>query len=263
MNANRSVFWASSWATLWALWFAAAPVLGEETPPSAAEILKLHDRAHSNFQDLTIESKMTIREPGAETGRQVALTTWLKGEDKRLVRFTAPADMRGMGILTEGRDTMYAFLPGFQRVRRMGIHLKGQSFMGSDLTFEDMNESTLTGLYAPKYLGSEGEAWILELALLPGKQAEFPKLKVWIDKQIHQSTRVEYYDEKGQKARTATRSGWKKDEGPIVHYSPERMVMVDHRRNGHSTELVIVKAKVNQQLGDELFSQRSLIRGAN
>src|SRR5438477_514166 len=107
------------------------------------------------------------------------------GEDKRLVRFTSPGDAKGMAMLTEGRDTMYVFLPAFNRVRRMGTHLKGQIFMGGDMTYEDMNEATYTGLYELKLVGIEGNAWVFELNLLPKKEVEFSKLKMWVDKGYH------------------------------------------------------------------------------
>jgi len=236
-----------------------SPALGGE--PTAEEMLKLHDKAHSNFNDLVIESKMIIREPGKSEGRTFEFTTSLKGEDKRLVIFKAPGDYRGMGMLTEGRDTMYVYLPGFQKVRRMGIHLKGQSFAGSDMSYEDMNESTYGGSWAPKYVGADEKSWILELTLLPGKEAEFPKLKVWVDRKIHQANRIEYYDAKGQKARTSARDEWVKDDGPVAHYSPRKLVMTDHRRNDHSTEIVITSAKVNSGVPDSLFSQRTLVKG--
>ena len=57
-----------------------------------------------------------------------------KGTTKRLVRFLAPGDIKGMGMLVESADTMYALLPAFgNRVRRLGTHQVSQSFMGSDL----------------------------------------------------------------------------------------------------------------------------------
>src|SRR4051794_10958363 len=80
--------------------------------PSAAAILKMTDDAHGGFSDLTTDSKMTIREPGQTTGREFQFVTISRGNNKRLVRFTAPGDVKGMGMLVENRDTMYAYLPG-------------------------------------------------------------------------------------------------------------------------------------------------------
>src|SRR5438105_5036688 len=176
---------------------AAAPPIARGGEPTAAEILQLTDKAHGDFVDLTTDSKLIVREPGQAAGREYQFLTISRGNEKRLVRFLAPGDVKGMGMLIENRDTMYAFLPGFQRVRRLGTHVKNQSFMGSDASFEDMAEGAFTGFYEPRLVGTEGNEWILELTLLPGKEAEFPKRKVWIDKTIHQITRLEDYDAKG------------------------------------------------------------------
>lgn len=239
--------------------FAGAPALAGE--PTAAEILKMQDVAGSNFKDLTTESKLIVKEPGATTGREYKFLTISRGAEKRIVRFLEPGDVKGMGMLVEGRDTMYAYLPGFDRVRRLGTHVKNQTFMGSDASFEDMAAGNLADLYDAKLVGTEGNDWILELALKPGKETEFPKRKMWIDKGHHQATKIEDYDAKGTKVRTQTRTDFRKDEGPGEHYTPYKLVIVDHRRNEHSTEILMLSAKVNQNVPDDTFSQRSLVRG--
>jgi outer membrane lipoprotein-sorting protein len=228
---------------------------------TADQILKMNDDAHSDFKDLIVEAKLFVQEPGQSATREFAFTTWLKGEDKRLVRFSAPGDIKGMGMLLEGRDTMYAYLPGFQRVRRLGTHVRNQSLMGSDFGYEDMAESTYTGYYTPKLVGTEGNAWVLDLTLAPGKDNEFPRLKMWIDKKIHLATRIEFYDASGKKARTETRENFKKDEGSTGHVSPEKVTIIDHRRNDHKSWTQIVSSKINTGLSDDIFSQRSLVRG--
>jgi len=229
--------------------------------PSAAEILKMADNAATCFKDLSIDSRMEIFEPGATTPRIASMTTLTKGE-KRLVRFTAPADSKGMAMLLETRDTMYVYLPGFQKVRRMGTHAKNQSFMGSDVSNEDMASQTYSGVYQPKLIGSEGDNWLLDLTLLPGKEAEFPHLKMWVMKQHPNAvTRIDFFDDKGQLAKTQLRTNFSKDAGDGDHYTPAEITFIDHRRNDHKTVIHSSNAKVNQNLGDDLFSQRSLLRG--
>src|SRR5439155_4645090 len=202
-----------------------------------------------------------IRDPGQDKGREYQFTTISRGNEKRIVRFLAPGDVKGMGMLVEGRDTMYAFLPGFQRVRRLGTHVKNQSFMGSDASFEDMAEGAFTGLFDAKLVVSDEKNWILELTMLPGKEGEFPRRKIWVEKTIHQVTRLEDYDAKGTNVRSQTRTDYRKDEGPIVHWTPYDIKIVDHRRNDHSTEIIMLSSKVNQKVPDDVFSQRSLVRG--
>ena len=230
--------------------------------PTADEILKLQDKAHSNYQDLTSEAKMVIREPGQAAGREFGFTTISKGNEKRIVRFTSPGDVKGMGMLTENRDTMYAYLPGFQRVRRLGTHVKNQGFMGSDATFDDMAEGAFSPVYKPTYAGADEGNWILDLELRPNQSAEFTKRKIWVDKKMHQITRMEDFDAKGVKVRTQTRTNYIKDsDDGGGHYTPGVIKITDHRRNDHNTEIVMSSTKANTGVPEDVFSQRSLVRG--
>jgi outer membrane lipoprotein-sorting protein len=239
-------------------------LVGGARAQSADEILKLSDQAFNNYTDLTIESKMTIYEPGAATGREATLITLRKG-DRQLVRFTAPADARGMALLTEGRDTMYAYLPAFGRVRRMGTHAKNQSFMGSDVRNDDLASTGYSGVWAPKLVGTDGGSWILELTLLPGKEGEFRRQKIWVDKTMHQVVKAEFYDDQGTPALVQNLTGWKIDEGcvpgPKAHWSPARVEYVDHRRNDHRTVVEQSRTRANTGIGDDVFTQRNLLRG--
>ncbi len=230
---------------------------------SALDILKMLDTARHAFNDLRLDSKMTIYEPGQSAGREVTFTTQLKG-DKRLVRFTSPADVRGMGLLTEGRDTMYALLPAFgNRIRRMGTHVKNQSFMGSDVPNEEVAGGNYADVFVPKLAGTEGNNWILELAIKPGQESIYPRQKVWIDKSHHQITRCEYYDEKGTNALSVVSTDFKKDDGSADHYSPRMITYVDHYRNDHKTTLEISNVRANTGIPDDTFTQRGLQRTTN
>ena len=83
----------------------------------------------NNFTDGEFESKLFIRDPSGQS-REIDFTTYQKVPDKRLVRFSAPGDFKGMGVLVENKDVMYVFLPGFQKVRRVGTHVKNADLHG-------------------------------------------------------------------------------------------------------------------------------------
>src|SRR3954454_1801332 len=142
--------------------------------PKGMEYLGKVDHMMNNFSDGVFESKLLVKTPDGSS-REYGFTTYQKVPDKRLVRFSAPGDVKGMGVLIESTDTMYVFLPGFQRVRRMGTHVKNQSFMGSDFSFEDMAEISYGHVYDAKLVGSDEKNWILELVAKPGQDLEFPK----------------------------------------------------------------------------------------
>ena len=237
---------------------ASAPALGGD--PIGPQILAKVDEAMNNFTDGEFDSKLLIREPGATQAREFAFTTYQKAPAKRLVRFNSPGDVKGMGVLVENPETMYVFLPGFQKIRRVGTHVKSQTFMGSDFGYEDMSQSTYSPTYDATLVGLDAKTWQLELTLKPKMETEFPRLNMWIDKTSYQPVKIEYCDASGKKLKTQERTGYTLDPGG-AHYYPARIVVVDHRRNGHSSEIVFTGSKLNQGLKDDLFTQRSLIRG--
>jgi outer membrane lipoprotein-sorting protein len=241
---------------------AAVPAAAPAAESADAIVARL-DAGLSTFKDATFRFKMRIIEPAGAV-REIEFTSWLKGPQKRKVRFDAPADIQGMAILVESPDAMYVRLPQFaDRIRRVANHQTGGNFMGSDLTNDDMAVLEYAPLYAAKRVGSDGDSDILELSLRPGKHSDWPKLKLWVQRTPFYPTKIEYYDDKGQKLRTCERLDYKKDNAANSpeHYSPGKMVFTDHRRNNHKTELILVDSKLDTGLKDELFTQLSLKRG--
>ena len=222
------------------------------------EILQKVDQAMNNFSDGTFESKLLIREPNGQA-RELSFTTYQKVPDKRLVRFSAPGDVKGMGVLVENKDTMYVFLPGFQKVRRVGTHVRNQTFMGSDFSYEDMSQTRYSPTYDAKRVKEDDKSWELELTVKPGQEIEYPKVRMWVDKQAQQPTKIDFMDAAGKVLKTSEYVDYKNDAAN--HYGPARVVVTDHRRNDHKSEIVFTGVKLNSGLKDDLFTQRSLIRG--
>jgi len=244
----------------WSVCFAFAGALlctvarADETGP---QVLEKMDHALNALTDGTFESRLLVHEGAA--AREYGFVTIQKVPDRRLVRFTSPGDVKGMGVLVENAETLYVYLPGFQKVRRMGTHVKNQTFMGSDFSFEDMSQTRYGLNYDAQLLSQDDAAWTLELKAKDKKELEFPHLKVWVDKTTHQPTRIEYYDQAGKKLKTQLRSDYKKDSPE--HYNPGKVVVIDHRRNDHTSEIIFTSSKLNTRVKDDVFSVRSLVRG--
>ena len=224
---------------------------------SGADILGKVDVAMNNFADGTFESKLRVLEPNG-SAREYGFTTYQKAPDKRLVRFTSPGDVKGMGVLVENRDTMYVFLPGFQKVRRVGgSNANNANFMGSDFSSEDMSQTSYGRNYDAKLLSQDDKSWLLELTPRT-PSGDTAKLKMWVDKVANQPTKIEYYDAAGKNFKTQERVDYALFNG---HYNPAKVIITDHRRNDHKSEIDFLGVKLNSGLKDDLFTQRSLIRG--
>jgi outer membrane lipoprotein-sorting protein len=231
---------------------------GSARADSGADVLGKVDAAMNNFTDGEFESKLLIREPGGQA-REIGFTTFQKVPDKRLVRFSSPGDLKGMGVLVENKDVMYVFLPGFQKVRRVGTHVKAQTFMGSDFSYEDMSLSRYSPTYDAKLVKEDGSSWELELTVKAGQEIEYPRVHMWVDKKAQQPTKIDFMDASGKVLKTSEYADYHIDDAN--HYGPSKVTVTDHRRNDHKSEIVFTHVKLNQGLKDDFFTQRTLIRG--
>jgi hypothetical protein len=189
-----------------------------------------------------------------------SLTTWSSGDhtkgqtEKTLIKFTAPADVKGSGFLTlkkaDGSTESLLWLPALARVRRLGSGSsdQDQAFFGSDFTNRDINgfdQSDFTYTVAGVSNG------IYTVEATPRKTIGFEKLVYQIDSSIGKYVKIEYW-RAGKLAKAQT------DEYAKVgsYYLPTRIVMSSASKS--STELKFSDYKVDLDLGDEIFMERFL-----
>ena len=97
----------------------------------------------SAFDNWRAESSHAVLEmeiQRASGTRSMSLDSWTQGEDKALVRFTAPARDAGNATLQLGNAT-YMFNPKLNQVIKLPASAMAQSWMGSDFSYEDLSRS--------------------------------------------------------------------------------------------------------------------------
>jgi len=226
----------------------------------ATRMLEQVDRNHSPFSDQTIETNMVLN-GGSHHDVTYTFTTYSKGGDKRSVRFHSPADMRGMGVVTKGRDEVYARLPDSNKVRRVGTHSKRQSFYGSDWAMDDMTMINMAQDYdIVKILDLKADNNThvkLELKLKPTTDLPYPNVVIKVDKQRLLMDFIEYYGENGKLIKTQYRDTLK-DLGN--GYELYTHITVIDAATQHKTENNVLSEKINQNIPDETFTKRWLVR---
>jgi outer membrane lipoprotein-sorting protein len=89
-------------------------------------------RGLSSYSEMT----MTIHRPDWE--RSMSMRAWTQGDDRSLVRVTAPKKDRGNGTLIDDNN-MWSFSPKINRVIKVPSSMMGQSWMGSDFSNKDIS----------------------------------------------------------------------------------------------------------------------------
>ena len=163
---------------------------------SALEIIEKSDvklRGESSYSKITI----TIVRPKWQ--KTMTMKSWSVGTDYSVSLVTSPAKEKG-SVFLKRKNEVWNYLPSLERTIKLPPSMMTQSFMGTDLTNDDLvKQSSMVVDYSHKILEEETveglKCWKLEL--LPNEEATvvWGKLIVWIDQLDYMQLKVEFYDE--------------------------------------------------------------------
>lgn len=223
----------------------------------AAAVLAQCDKNHNYFSDQHIRTDMVLN-GGVHKNVTYSFDTYTRGS-KRSVRFDSPAEMRGMGVVTKGRDEVYARLPDSNKVRRVGTHAKRQSFYGSDWSMDDMSMIYYGQDYDIVKVVSldDNNHYTLELKLKQGVDLPYPKLIVKITRDTLLMDYIEYYDDTLSLKKTQERFDLKDLGSGHLIYSHVKLVDAATK---HTTENFVRSEKINQNFSEDTFTKRWLVR---
>ena len=229
----------------------AAPALAQD----AATILRTafdNWRADSSHAVLEMEIKR------ASGTRTMTMESWTEGEDKALVRFTAPARDAGNATLQLGPAT-YVFNPKLNQVIKLPASAMSQSWMGSDFSYEDLSRSERViddfthTLVATKSSGGH-KVWVIESVPKRGVPVVWGKqvLSVRDDGVLFS---VEYYDQLGNRVRVMSADKISTLGGRPY---PTVMIMRADDKPGEYTKVTTVSADFNIDIPSYLFTKSNL-----
>ncbi|NMB13332.1 MAG: outer membrane lipoprotein-sorting protein [Firmicutes bacterium] len=192
------------------------------------------------------------------TDREVILLTRKSGDvETSLVKFLAPKDVEGVGLLDQGEDVMYMYLPEFNKVRRIAGSAKHGSFMGTDFTYNDLSFVNYdTSDYGAELVGETADAYEVELRDKDEKDASYEKVLMTVRKSDWFPVKVVFYNTEGKLQKELTAF----DVTTYGKYKyPKKLEMVDVLAN-HRTEILIGEPEFDRELDDDIFTTRTLQR---
>jgi outer membrane lipoprotein-sorting protein len=220
---------------------------------SAKEILDRMDATNNSFADQVMEVALTVKDVDG-TSKTYEFTMYQKGDTKRLIQFTS-GEMKGMATLVEDRNSVYVYLPGFRKVRRVTASTMSQGFAGSDMSNDDM-AITRWGKGWTAVLDKEDEtSWWLALTPGPDEKTDYGRVVHRVDKATFCQMETHYYSRSGELVKRLVAAKNVDVGGGVRH---NMVITVTDARTGHATVLEQKSFKVNQSLEDDLFTVRQL-----
>ena len=184
------------------------------------------------------------------------------GASKSVLRFTAPAEVKGVALLVvnhpERSSDQWMWTPAINRERRIAIQDRSTRFFGTDFSFEDLEERD-TSQFDYKLVGSESidgaDAWKVESTPRQTKVSQYTRSILWIRKDNYALAQIENYA-KDQIVRRAHYTDIRNDQGI---WTAHQIEMHDLKRNSR-TILKIEKLSYNVPMKDDDFTLQSLRR---
>ena len=231
---------------------------GTETTLTVDEIMDKMEETSPDFTtQKTISEMILIDEEGNEEVREMIMFSQ-EGEDEKrstLVRFLSPKSVKGVTLLNiDDGEKIYLYMPAYGKARRIAGSSKGDEFMGTGLSYEDMNMNYEDKDYEKKLLEETESVYIVEV-LPSGEDISYKKIILTVDKEKFFTKEVEFYDMSENLTKTLEIAKIKiDDKGKIT---PMEIVFTDTEEN-KKTKIVIKEMEYNVELSSSFFSIRTL-----
>jgi uncharacterized protein len=245
--------------------------------PSAEELMRgVDERDEGNDLEWDIEMTLVDRN-GARRQRAARLLRKRyapsgRRQDKQVTVFLAPANVRQVGLLSfdnkgEAKDDdIWLYLPALKKLRRIPASERGDNFVGTDLTYEDIKGGFAYRDYDYRLLGKRtwsdgGEtraAYAVEARPKTPKLQDalgFARAEILVLDELRMRVQQRFFDAQDKLERSFDVHDIRKIDG-IWAWT---RLKAENLETGHRTEMVIRQAKYNQGLPDDLFHERTLL----
>jgi hypothetical protein len=188
-------------------------------------------------------------------------------DQKRLIRFLAPADVKGTATLliehSDGDDDIWIYLPALHKVRRLVASNKKDSFVGTDFSYGDVIGHKVED-WTYTYVGEEtvdGVAThVIECAPKSDEVRDtsgYGKRKLWIRQDNAVAIKGEYWDTAGQPVKQLTARDVREID-PANHKWQAFFLSMKNVQTNHTTEIQVGKLEVGVGATDDQFTERYL-----
>lgn len=224
------------------------------------------DRRDTGWIDQKANMKMVLKnKQGDEHTREMRIATLeVQGDgDKSLLSFDNPRDIKGTAFLSHTHsltpDDQWLYLPALKRVKRISSSNKSGPFVGSEYAYEDLSSQEVEK-YKYKWLRDEtvdGKNNFVIERYPQYKHSGYTRQIVWLDKEIYQPNKLEFYDRKNALLKTLRFLDYK--QYLDRYWRADSMEMTNHQ-TGKSTTLIWTDYKFKNGLTDRDFDKNTLKR---
>lgn len=224
---------------------------------TAREIIK---KSEDNLRGTTSSKmEMTVTTVRPKWSREMGMKIWSLGNDYSLILITSPSKDAGITFLKRKKE-VWNWVPSIERNIKLPPSMMAQSWMGTDLTNDDLvRESSTVDDYEHYMMGSaeiDGKS-CYKIRLIPKENTNvvYDKIIVWIDKENFVQRRTENYDEDDELMVVTKASAVKNLEG---RYLATRLEYLPMDKKGQKTIMEITSVDFDINIAESFFTIQNM-----
>ncbi len=244
----------------------ANPLTGDDI----AEKIAARDEGVTQYR--RIHMLMTDSQNNVRERETVSFRKYYGADKKTLIYYEKPANFRDTAFLAfdygdvEADDDQWLYLPAFGKIRRISSANRGDAFLGTDFSYEDIKKETKFSLSDYQFTilehreESGSSLYLLEAIPVNEQVANelgISRIRSWIDAQIWMPLSVDQWDLHGQHYKTIEIREVQSIQGI---WTPLSIVSRNHLTQ-HHTVFNFSEIDYQQQIDDQIFTQNTLRRG--
>jgi uncharacterized protein len=252
---------------------AAAARAADLAPPSGDELARrVNARDDGAAVSRTLRMELVDKRGQTRTRTTRSYRRDVGDERRSVLFFVDPTTVKGTAFLTwdypdpHRDDDQWLYLPALRKSRRIAAGDRGQSFLGTDLSYEDMKNETRLGVADYRWT-TQGEervdghrCWLLEGLARDDATAHalgYGRILVRVDAELAIPRRVEYWDPKGELLKTVDLREIEAIQGI---WTPQ-LVEVRNHQTGHATIFRFEDVDYAHPPPEDLMTEGALRRG--
>ena len=246
---------------------------GEATLPRAEDVV-----AHINSRDEgeSVSRKLSIemRDKRGKTRHRETRSyrKYYAAEKRTVIFYLSPKNIKDTAFLTydyndpEQEDSQWLYLPALRKVRRISASDRGDYFLGTDMTYEDIKLETRVSSADFNFqtigtcdadgkpgLQIQGTPKSKEIA----RELGYSKTLSCVDNEIWMVRHSQFWDIKGNLLKTVTISNIEQIQG----IWSQQNIDVENHKTGHSTRLIFSEIDYQSPVPEGVFTTNAIKRG--
>ena len=232
-----------------------APLFAQQAPSLEA----ITRNIDALFRSTATEARLEVTIVTPRSTRTLRMRSWTRGENRALIVIESPARDEGTATLRRDRN-LWNYLPRISRTIRVPPSMMSSSWMGSDLTNDDlMQSSSFRADYTGTVVGRSASpaGWLVRYEARQGVVGLWVRVEYVVSEDGTLPLEARFYDRRRELARVMRFEDVRELDGRHV---PSRMVIEPVDRPGHRTEMRYLSADFDADVPESLFSLTELER---